>query len=311
MDYSLPVMSDKINYCDTRVSPSTVHCSNVGLFNFFFRYLYIKTTSIFKWILPKNFEKNYFDMVLLLGGYVTIVETDKFGVIPQYAGLRGYNVQYQPTHAVICNPLISGIIEPMIDKQCVVIKLNPDYLGIYDLIAFHADMMALCAENAGVNEVNSKLAYIFATDDKAGAETFKKAFDEIHSGNPATVTGKTLFNDDGEPLWTTFTQNLKEVYIAPEVLATLKKWEQRYLTAIGIKVAPDKKERMITDEAQANDDETSTLIDIWLESLQAGCKKARDLFGINIRVSKRYDLKKGGSEDGTGDTINSRPLQLQ
>ena len=68
---------------------------------------------------------------------------------------------------------------------------------------------------------------------------------------------------------------------------------------------------MITDEAQANDDETSTLIDIWLESLQDGCKKARELFGINIRVAKRYDLKKGGAEDGTANTINSRPVQLQ
>ena len=308
--YSLPVMTDKINYMETRVSPSTVHCQNTALFNFFFRYLYLKTTSIFRWLLPKNFEKNYYDMSVFLGGYVTIVETDKFGVIPQWTGLRGYNVQYQPTHAIVVNPLISGILEPEIGRNCVVIKLNPDYLGIYDLIAFHADMMALCAENAGVNEVNSQLAYVFATEDKATSETFKKMYDTIHSGNPAVVVGKNLFDNDGNPLWNTFTQKLKENYIAPDVLATLKKWEQRYLTCIGIKTAPDKKERMITDEALANDDETSTLIDIWLESLQDGCKKARDMFGINIRVSKRYDIQKGGNEDGTSNSFDSRTVQL-
>lgn len=295
-EYSLPYMTDIINYSETRVSPSTVHCTNTFLFNFFFRYLYLKTTSVFRWIMPKNFEKNYFEMCLFLGGYLTIIETDKFGVIPQWAGLRGYNVQYQPTNAIICNPLINGIVEPEIGTQCALIRLNPDYVGIYDLIAFHADMMALCAENAGVNEVNSKLAYIFAAEDKGAAETFKKAFDEIHSGNPATVTGKNLFDNDGNPLWKAFTQNLKEVYIAPDVIQTMKKWEQRYLTAIGLNTVPDKKERLISDEANANNDETSTLIDIWLESIQEGCKKARELFGINLRCAKRYDLQKKGDE---------------
>lgn len=63
---------------------------------------------------------------------------------------------------------------------------------------------------------------------------------------------------------------------------------------------------MIVDEANANNVETSCLSDLWLESLQTGCKKASDMFGINISVDKRYkeevednadDIRKSGFTD--------------
>ena len=78
-----------------------------------------------------------------------------------------------------------------------------------DKINFYADMLALSAETAGVDLVNSKLAYVFGAKNKAQAESFKKMFDQIGSGQPAAYIDKTLFDEEGNPGWTMFNQNLK------------------------------------------------------------------------------------------------------
>ena len=227
-----PYSYDFINAYNASFDPSTVHCSNTTLTYYFKRYLLQKVFSVFKWDLPESWNKDYFRYVLYLMGYITIVETDTFGVIPQLSGLRGYNVFYAPTHAIITNPLISGILEPQIDVQCTVIKLTPDYMGVGDLISYYADMMALTAEAAGMNVVNSKLAFIVGARNKAMAESMKKMYDQIQSGNPLVVYDSKYAPEDAKTMIEFYTQNLRENFIAPDALLTLKKLENEFATKI-------------------------------------------------------------------------------
>jgi hypothetical protein len=99
--------------------------------------------SVFEWQIPPTWSKDYFLYVLYCWGFMAIINTDKFGVIPQACGLQGYDVFYRPTHAVIVNPLLTGMKTPRIDKQCVLMRLQPDYGGIMDMVTYYSDMMAL------------------------------------------------------------------------------------------------------------------------------------------------------------------------
>ena len=284
-----PYTYDFINAYNSQYEPSTVHCSNTNLTYYFKRYLLEKTFSVFKWTLPENWNKDYFRFVLYLMGYITIVNTDRFGVIPQLSGLRGYNVFYAPTHAIITNPLISGILEPEIDSQCVVIKLTPDYCGIGDLLSYYADMMALTAEMAGMNVVNSKLAFIVGAHNKAMAESMKKMYDQIQSGNPLVVYDSKYSPEDNKTLIEFYSQNLKENFIAPDALLTLKKLENEFATKIGLSnVNSEKKERLTNEEVEANRDETYCIADGWLESLKNGCEKANKMFNLEMSVDWRF-----------------------
>jgi hypothetical protein len=132
-----PIYYQYINASNSIVSPSTVHIHNTGLSNFFKRYLLQKAMSVFKWKLPDAWEENYFLYVLYCWGYIAVVNTDKYGVIPQACGLQGYNIFYQPTTAVITNPLLKGILTPKIDIQCSLFRLQPDYGGIMDIVDFY------------------------------------------------------------------------------------------------------------------------------------------------------------------------------
>ena len=286
-----PIYYSEINTYNASISPSTVHVKNTALARFFKRYLLQEAMSVFEWDMPETWDRAYFLYVLYVIGFIGIINTDKFGVIPQHGGLGGYNVFYAPQYMVISNPLFDNSYRPIIDKDCVCLKLEPDYLGLYDIVDYYGDMMALTAETAGVNILNSKLSYVFAADNKASAETYKKLYDELAAGNPAAVIDKQLLDDDGALKVNLFQQNVGQNFIADRLLAVLRDIRCMFLTDIGIPNAnTQKRERLITDEVNANNGETRSKCVLWLAELKKGCKKARDMFGIQLSVDWRQDL---------------------
>lgn len=299
--YNIPATYNQINEYNSRISPSTVHCKNTGLHRYYQRYLLMRAMSVFKFTLPDSWPKNYFLYTLYTRGFVAVVNTNKFGVIFQPAALKGFNVYYQPTNAVISNPLIRGNLEPKIGSQCSIIKLQPDFGGVLDRINYYADMLALSSEAAGVNLVNSKLAYVFVNNNKASAEASKRIMDDIASGELAVFLDKRALDDvSGTSNWQLFNQNLSQTYIADRILQDMRNWEIKFDTEFGIpNVATEKKERLITDEANSNNVETKLWADIALETLQQSIDETNKLFGLNLAVDYRH------REEDTDNEINN------
>lgn len=296
---NIPANYAHLNAYNATLTPSTMHCSDTGLRKFFEKYLLQKAISVFRWELPELWDVDYFLYSLFYFGRVAVIKTDKFGVIPQYCGLRGYDVFYRPTNAVITNPLLTGILDPQIGTQCTVFRLNADYSGLMDIVTFYADNMALCAQTAGVNTLNSKLSYVFFAANKGAAESWKKVADKVLSGEPIAVVDKDLAEKDGEA-WKLFQQNVRNNYIAGDLLQDLRKWEQMFMTAVGIANAnTDKRERLISEEVRANDQETRCNAEMWLERLKKAAEQTNEMFGTNITVDWR---------DKNGDLDDSGPV---
>ena len=303
-----PYYYNYINAETSQVTPSTVHVKDSGLCRYFTKYLLQKAMSVFEWDLPETWNKDYFLYVLYCWGYVAVINTDKFGVIPQGCGLKGYDVFYAPTHAVIANPLLSGIVEPRIGTQCELLKLQPDFSGILDLVGHYAEQMALASQSVSVNLLNSKLSYVFTAKTKALAESLQKMYDQIASGEPAVVIDSRLKNAaDGEETWKSFEQNVGGNYIVTNLLADLRKIEAMFDTEIGIPNAnTDKRERLIQDEVNANNIETYSKCAMWLENLQDACKRVNDMFGLSIAVRWREIPEMGGaSNDGNIEPVGA------
>ena len=286
----LPIYYDYQNAYDSVLQPSTVHVHDNALSRYFKRYLLMLAISVFKWDIPDTWDYDYFIYVLFCLGHIAVINTDKYGVIPQHCALSGYGVFYQPTTALIANPLLQGQKELRIGVQTEIIKLNLDYTGILDMINYYGDLMALAAETSGTNLLNCKLAYLFAAGSKGAAESFKKLYDLVASGEPAAVFDKDLLDEDGKLKVEFFIQNLKQAYIAGDILNDLKKIEREFLTKIGIPNSnTEKKERLITDEVNSNDVQTKSLASLWLETMQDGCKRVNRMFNLNISVKLRFD----------------------
>ena len=312
----IPIFYDHANAFAFHQKPYAVFTKDNRLTMYFQRYLLQKAMSVFEWTLPKKWEENrgrdYFLYCLYWYGFMAVIETDKFGVIPQHCTLGGYGVFYEPKWAVIANPLLKGIRQPIIGKQCELIKLQPDYGGAMDVIYHYAELMALASQSVFVNLLNSKFAYVFAADNKAKAESFKKLFDTIASGEPAAFFDKALMNPDGTPNWQLFVQNLKQQYIASDILSDLAKIEDEFNTVIGINNAnTEKRERMNLEEVNANNDETKAIASGWYDSLTKSIDRVKDMFGDSAsELSVKWRDFEGGA-DFESVPVNSRSLQLR
>lgn len=296
----MPYNYEMINLFNSSYSPSTLHTKNTQMFTFFKKYLLEKVMSVFEFELPEMWDKNYFLYSLFLNGYLAIVNTDKFGVICQHCGLRGYNIYYNPTHAIIVNPLLTGILEPKIGTQCSLIRLQPNYSGISDIVNYYADNMAMTAETCEMNIMNSKLSFLFAVRGKSQAESMKKILDQVMRGELGVFYDEKLkTGNDNIPL-DFFNNDLKKNFIAPELQDTLRRWEEMFCNEVGIpNIRSDKKERMIVDEVNSNNIECFTKAELWLETLKEGVEQTNKMFNLDLGVKLRHNEGGGNNARGT------------
>lgn len=302
---NIPANYETINLYNSSFSPSTVHVKNTGLQRYFRKYLLQKAISVFKWTLPKEWDEDYFKYTLYGLGYIAVLNTRSFGVICQGGALGGYNLYYRPSYIIITNPLLKETITADIDVDCSVIKLQPDYSSIMDMVGFYADKMALASEALDMNLVNVKTATIFGAQSKQQAETLKKMYDKMADGDPAVFVDKNLFDDQGRPSWYPFVANMTQQYISDKILSDMRKIEAEFDTEIGIPNAnTDKAERLITDEVNANNVETATRCELWLESIKKGVDKANSMFGLSISVDWRVNPQTEINDGWEGDNDN-------
>lgn len=293
---NVPFEYDYINIANMASSPSTVHAHNNKLTAYYRRYLMQKAISMYRFTgVPETWALNYMQYCLFEFGRFVIFDSglDNFGVIPQFCTFNKRDVFYRPLNVIVTNPLLTpNSRELTLGVDGALVHMQPNYNSIYDMVNYYAELMAVTAEAAGINILNSKYAWIFAAKNKAMAEAFKKMYDSIEAGNPAVVIDKELLNEEGQPTWMSFTNNLSNNYIASDLLDDLRKIEQRFLTQIGIPNAnTEKRERLITDEVNRNNVETQVLSELWLQTIRRGLDQANQLFNLNLGIEYNFEAQ--------------------
>lgn len=235
--------------------------------------------------IPEGWDEDYMLEVLFLNGYFCITDTE-VGVLPLKCGLTGINIFEKPTSVIVANPVL-GNFERTIDVSAVVIQLQPNYEGVYNMINRYSTLLAMCDSAIAVNLMNTKAAHVFGAANKAQAETFKKMYDKISCGEPA------VFIKDGLNEENFFTMPVKQYFIADDVQLLKRKIVTEFLTEIGINnTNSDKRERLTDDEVNANNLEVSANIQCWIDNVGWGIDKANAMFDLNLRfVVRDFDGK--------------------
>lgn len=308
----VPFMYDFVNSQWGLQSPSTVHCKNTCLSQMFSRYLFQRVASVFKWKLPDEINPYYFKWVINTFGYIGLFNMKEFGHVAMWGGFEGYDLYYYPKYMIFNSPAFKETQRREINKDCVLLNLKGDFSGFYDLVSFYADQLALLFEDAGISMVSSKYANVFACDNKAAAESFKRMFDQISSGEPAAFIDRNLYNDDGTPRWMNFQSDLVSNYIIDKLMVDIRKVIQLFDIEVGIPSPnTEKRERMVTAEAEGTFDEARTRSEMWLEDLKKECKKAKDLLDFDIDVEFRIKNQKGAMPNGKEQSQRMGSVQLR
>lgn len=285
-------------------SPSTVHCKNTELANYFARVLMTEVYGSRKWTMPETWSQAFWKWVYYSQGYIAIIKTKRFGVIPMNCGFYKQNLYYEPLGVVVANPILQQYedekTEYIIGRDAALVKYLPDYSTVIPVVSYYADMLALCAETIQVNLMNSRVSFIFPADGKAEAESFKKMYDQIASGNPAAFIKKTLMGDGGVK-WQPFAQNVGQNYLVTDTLNDMATLMNQFRTAVGIPNANlEKRERLITDEVRQSSAASMCTAYASLEETRRGLEEANRLFGLSLAVEEAAELLPQPQKEGDG-----------
>lgn len=290
--------------------PSSVHLdSRIVRYNY--RYLIQRAISVFDWTIPETVERNYFLYCLYTIGFGFVFNTDKFGTIFNHGNLSGYDIYYQPRLAVVANPLLEEDKEKyskmVIGEDCAIIRLTPDYFGIMDICKYYAEMLGIAYSSLMSNLVNTKFAFVFGAQNKTVAESLKKMYDSIASGEPAVFADKKLFDENGNLSVQVFNSDVKGVYVGDKLIQDIRAILNDFDSCIGIPNSNlQKKERLITDEANMNNFETKSLCYLWLDTLKKDIKKSNEMypnFKFNVEFRKEGENIEQKPDDNNIDNV--------
>lgn len=257
-----------------------------------------KIFELFNFTVPEEWDLDYFRQHLFLDGYVGVTDT-ALGVLALKCAASGYNVFERPTKLIFANPVL-GNFDRIIGTECEVIRLQYNWLGIMPILDKYAYLLAMCDSAVSVNLMNSKVAFIATAEGKAAAETIKTAYQQISEGNPFVCMSKDSVDSISWELL-----NVKNTFIGNDVSLLKQTIWNEFLTEIGIpNFNRDKRERMITDEVNANNAETAFSMSHWLEEIRAGMDRANKMFGLDLRVEVNPILEGGvnnGESSGPSD----------
>ena len=250
-----------------------------------------KIYELFSFTVPEEWDLDYFRQHLFLDGYVGVTDT-ALGVLALKCAASGYNVFERPTKLIFANPVL-GNFDRSIGTDCEVIRLQYNWLGIMPILDKYAYLLAMCDSAVSVNLMNSKVAFIATAEGKAAAETIKTAYQQISEGNPFVCMSKDSVDSISWELL-----NVKNTFIGNDVSLLKQTIWNEFLTEIGIpNMNRDKRERMITDEVNANNTETAFSVSHWEETIRAGMEKCNDMFGLSLAV-KVNPILEGGANNG-------------
>ena len=243
---------------------------------------------------------------LFLCGFSVIFKDREYGVVPQPGTLAGFGLQFQPTGALINSPYFTLTRPLVIGRECELIKLTPDYTGIFDIVAKYATELRELDVSLKSATRNARLGYTMVADSDRTARTLKGVREKIINGDDVIIDEKlTKKRTDGsyDLPWYLFDRDVKQSYIVNDLLQARRDTLVDFYREIGVRMLENKKERMLTDEVNAGQAETFIRSEVWAETLKNSVKKVNDMFGTQLSITINEPdvlpqaMKEGGPED--------------
>lgn len=285
-----------------KTNPKEVYGTSNSSFAFYYRQLYMKLFSVFRFNeLPEIQDKDFLQETLFREGVMSaFIPNNSAGPILLNGSATGYNMFYHPSQFIIANPVL-GNYTLTIGVDCELLDLghvNGDFYSFEPLVVRYASLLASIDGSLNMTLMNSRVAQVFTSDSNATLKTMQKIYDDVSEGKPAVFVAKGLRDDvEMKPYF----NNVKNTYIGTELLQDRQTIMNQFLTEIGINNAnTQKRERLITAEADSNQGEVKAIVDEVLDRMNICFGKINAMFGTNMSVelnTKVVDASEGGVTD--------------
>lgn len=285
------------NLAQMRGQPNMIYLDS-EIYDYYFRKLFHRLTSIFEWTIPDNWKgkkKNFFLYCLFIDGFVGIINSEKYGYIFQPCTLGGErDICYQPNSFNVTNPYDSEISK---DYTCGVdgelLQLTPDYIGVVGIIHHFATRLSFLASGVNSSLIATRNFRILGARNRSAAKALQVVADKAISGDPFVILDKTILFPDAKTkedcLIDLTPTSAKENYITDLLLADEKTIIKEFDEAIGIVNIENKRERLVTSEAEAQMQNSTASALVWFDCLKDSIDNIKTLFpDIELDVRFRY-----------------------
>ena len=258
------------------------------------KYYQMLALNRYKWEnLPNGIESRYIEQMLYDNGECAMFDHPDLGLcVLRSSSRENLNIYGEPTKLTV-----TGFNEhrTVMMDECVRILNNDLGLPTLEHIVYYARRMAEIDDIIMQNLRQQRVPYLFATDEN-NALSMKTLYDRIYQGEPAIFIDKEMLK--GEP------ENIMVIptlapYLVDKLQIQKQEMERELLTFLGINNTLEKKERLIVDETNSNNQFIKMASDIGFKQRQLACEQINKMFGLNIRVIETQDeMKEEVEQDG-------------
>lgn len=263
-------------------------------FDFYQRCFKKLCLSMFEWVdLPKGMDSRFLEEVLYYNGLATLLYTEKYGYINTASTPSGnLNIYGLPT-SINCfsygfsdiRKLYTGLANEEAKKTNCILVLNcQDRESTFSSMELFAYRMYKAERSADININATKSPIVILADEKTKLSMIN-AYAKYDGNEPVIVGKKGQFNlDDINSIDT------RAEFIADKLQDYKKGIWNELLTFLGINNLNEKKERMVTEETNQNNEVINLNLQSFLIPRKEACNQFNELFNTNINVRVRSDL---------------------
>lgn len=261
-------------------------------------------TSVYKWDnLPDNITTRFIEDKLFNTGMLGLAHDNNLGFIIAPATQFGLLNTYDETSKY---QLISNTYNKVFNREDIALcRNNIDSRPTIATLSIYAQRISNIDKTIDMNMLLMRKPY-YVQCEESQVVTIKNMFEKIDSYEPLILGNKALSPVEFNIINADVPYNIDKLQDYKMQL-----WNE-CLTFLGINnVSTQKKERMVTDEVNANNESLELFSTSMLEYRQECCDEANKKWGLNIKV--RLATEKEVNENGKIHVIaqNSDRQQLQ
>ncbi len=262
------------------------------------RYLYNKLYSCFDFNFGGlKWDLNTFRFLLFHYGSVGVFYTEKYGYIYAPWNPTEFNIYMNPSKikgTAFNNIKLFEKLNGEVGTDAFIIKCFDDYRGFDDLISATSEMLANVDKTINVALMNANVNLLGFAKNKKEAEEIKTAYAQATTGDPLVILSddkKEKLTNEQRDILQPFT-NHDTVQSMDRLLTCRRTILNNFLTEIGIQNANvNKKERLVTDEVNANNAEVSANVTIAYDNMKTAIEEINNVTGLKLNIDLHYDYE--------------------
>ena len=265
---------------------------NIETYFDYFNRLSLIAQSIFKYEnLPNFINEKWIEKYLFKFGSCVFFNDRNLGfIVTKFNNVGNLNNYDEPTQIRPFGTNYTTDKNLINNENCVIIRNNALSIPTVNTVNLYAIRLTEISRTIDVNINAQKTPVLIKCSDKQKL-VLKNAYKQWDGNSPVIFADKSLDMATFNVLKTDAPIVFDKLQIQKNML-----WNE-IMTVLGINNANmDKKERLVDDEVRANNEQVEICADVMLKSRELAVEQINNLFGLNIKVTKRTQNKANTGE---------------